>query len=127
MAITIDMVMNPKLKICVLKNVSSLHKKHNRINRGSLYKGFCKLSPYDYKIKFNTMLDAGLRDVPNFIGTFLFSIKNWDLKNTCEMLSDVLKNKSSGFMVGRCYFQAFRLIGSKIYEPFVQQNARKIA
>lgn len=43
------------------------------------------------------------------------------------MLSDVLKNKSSGFMVGRCYFQAFRLIGSKIYEPFVQQNARKIA
>lgn len=72
-------------------------KKHNRINRGSLYKGFCKLSPHEYKIKFNTMLGAGLRDVPNFIGTFLFSIKNWDLKNTCEMLSDVLKNKSSGF------------------------------
>lgn len=42
------------------------------------------------------------------------------------MLSDVLKNQSSGFMIGQCYFQAFGLIGSKIYEPFVQQNARKI-
>lgn len=42
------------------------------------------------------------------------------------MLSDVLKNQSSGFMVGQCYFQAFGLIGSTIYEPFVQQNASKI-
>ena len=41
------------------------------LNRGSLHKGFYKSSLQEFNSNFNTMLDTYIRDVPNFIRTFI--------------------------------------------------------
>ena len=82
----------------------------NRINHEGLHKCFCKLSPKKFNSKFNTMLDTNIKDVPNFIQAFPSNMRKPHLKSTQEMLSLVLKSKSSEFMFGQHYLQAIDFI-----------------
>ena len=59
----------------VEKKLPSLLKKQNRINCWSLRKGFCKRPPHEFNSKLNTTFDTNIRDVPNFIRTFLSSMR----------------------------------------------------
>ena len=97
--------------------------RHN--NCGSLHKGFSRFSPHEFNNKFNTMLDAHMRDMPNFTGASPSSMRKSHLKSAHEVLSEVLKNKSPDFIVRHYYFQAVGFIESKFYKPFVQQTRKK--
>lgn len=71
------------------------------------------------------MLDAHMRDMPNFTGASHSSMRKSHLKSAHEVLSEVLKNKSPDFIVRHYYFQAVCFIESKFYKPFVQQTRKK--
>ena len=108
--------------INVAKKISSLPRKHNKINHGSLHKGFCKCWPQEFNSKFNTKLDTNIWDVPNFIQTSLSSMEKSHLISKyppIKVLSEILKNKSFDFIFDQYYLQAIYFIESKIYKPCV--------
>ena len=71
------------------------------------------------------MLDAHIRDVPNFTGASPSSMRKSHLKSAQEVLSEVLKSKSPDFIVCQYYFQPVGFKESKFHKPFVQQTRKK--
>lgn len=71
------------------------------------------------------MLEAHIRDVPNFTGASPSIMRKSYLKSAHEVLSEVLKSKLPNFIVCQYYFQVVGFIESKFYKPFVQQTKKK--
>ena len=62
--------------INVATKFSSLSRKHIRANRGKNHKGASLLLPQQFLNELNHMLNASIKDAPNFIRISISSMKN---------------------------------------------------
>ena len=73
----------------------------------------------------NYMLNASIKDAPNFIRISISSMKKSYLKTTHGLLSTKLCDSPPGFIFSIYYHQAMDLIESKIYKPSAPKSKKK--
>ena len=61
------------IHINMIKKFTPLPRKHNKVNRGNLHRGFCKFLSYEFNSIFHTMMNINIRNVPKFIRTFFLA------------------------------------------------------
>ena len=71
------------------------------------------------------MLNASIKDAPNFIKISISSKKKFYLKITHQLLSTKLCDSPPDFIFSLYYHQAIDFIESKIYGPLTPESKKK--
>ena len=109
----------------VTAKISSLSRKHSRVNCGKNHEGVPRLLPQKFLKDLNHMLNISIKDAPNFIRISISNMKKSHLKNTHELLSTKLCDSPPDSIFSIYYHQATDFIESKIYKPMALKSKKK--